>query len=316
MAHVDADEKLIRGKVVYFGPSQSGKTANLRHLSRKMARGELMSLTAEGCEWDYLPVDLGFVGGIATSFKLYTVPGLARGHPARGAVIAAADGIIFVADSSPDRLEANIESFEELRIEIIDHDLDPELIPIVVQYNKRDLPDALDPDVLNDALLGRRNLPVLLASAIDGSGVYPTLDKSLSLVFARLRKAYGTNRPAPAPQATGAPERREAGPNYAELESRVRALEVVVEDFRAVMDLERRRRNAPPRDEDEASQMDLLRREVAMLRSEMHRSLDDLRAEKEDKTSASEPSADEAPGDDKPEPEDLLSRALEAFMGE
>src|SRR5512137_1657456 len=147
MAHIDTKKRLIQGKIVYYGPGLCGKTTNLEHINKTVPNAkDMMSLSTEGDRtifFDYLPMDLGQIRGISTLFKVYTVPGQVRYNQTRKMVLKNVDGVVFVADSQPGALDANLESLENLYENLQDIGVNPDEIPLVLQYNKRDLPNVL-----------------------------------------------------------------------------------------------------------------------------------------------------------------------------
>lgn len=186
----------ITAKVVYFGPGRSGKTTNLQRIHAALPedrRGPIVSLATEGDRtlfFDYLPLDLGEVSGYRTKFQLYTVPGQIYYDATRRLVLQGADGVVFVADSRSDRQEGNVESFRNLQETLLDQDVDPRTLPLCLQYNKRDLPDAVARDEL-EAALNFRGLPAFEASAAEGWGVLETLRGIGSLVIRRIGGKVG-----------------------------------------------------------------------------------------------------------------------------
>jgi signal recognition particle receptor subunit beta len=148
----------INCKLVYYGPGLGGKTTNLEHIFSKLApdtRGKMVSLATETERtlfFDFLPVDLGTIRGFKTRFHLYTVPGQVYYNASRKLILKGVDGIIFVADSQMERMEANIESMQNLYDNMAEYGYDLTKIPFAVQYNKRDLPNAAPVMTLQDAL--------------------------------------------------------------------------------------------------------------------------------------------------------------------
>jgi signal recognition particle receptor subunit beta len=181
----------IQCKVVFYGPGQCGKTSNVQYIHRHSpedARGRLLSVaTAQELTlfFDFLPLDFGLVHGFRIRFQLYTVPGQIRYERTRQAVLSGVDGVVFVADSRRDRLEENYASVIELEANM--HALGKNLaeFPLVMQWNKRDLPDALSVPVL-ERYLNRRGAQSFEAVAAQGQGVFPTLRAICKLVMARL----------------------------------------------------------------------------------------------------------------------------------
>jgi CheY-like chemotaxis protein/signal recognition particle receptor subunit beta len=188
--------KEVTAKIVYYGPGLCGKTTNLQwvheHVAFK-AKGKMLSLATEADRtlfFDFLPVELGTIRGMRTRVQMYTVPGQVFYDATRKMVLKGADAVVFVADSQEAVLDANLESFESLRRNLIANDLDPKL-PLVIQYNKRDLATALPVAVLN-ARLNPRNLPNFEAVAVKGIGVEDTLKGVTKILFKALSDFYGT----------------------------------------------------------------------------------------------------------------------------
>ncbi len=165
-------------KIVYYGPPMAGKTTNLEQLQRMIApqhRSELLSLDTEGDRtlfFDLMQVSLGKVGGLAPRISLYTVPGQVRYQHLRSMVLRGADGVVFVADSDANRLEENRALWQQMLRHLASHGLQD--IPIVVQANKRDLPNALALDELREALHLPEEIPMFPAQASRGLGVRET----------------------------------------------------------------------------------------------------------------------------------------------
>ncbi len=171
--------KEITSKIVYYGPGLGGKTTNLQFIHEQMnpdTRGKLLSLATESDRtlfFDFLPVNLGMIRGFTVRFQLYTVPGQVYYNATRKLVIKGADALVFVADSQREMLEKNLESLENMKENLIINDLDPETTPLVMQYNKRDLPDIMDVDELHRQL-SYRDVPFNAAVALTGEGVLET----------------------------------------------------------------------------------------------------------------------------------------------
>jgi signal recognition particle receptor subunit beta len=148
----------INCKIVYYGPGLGGKTTNLEHIYEKVSpstRGKLISLATETERtlfFDFLPVDLGTIRGFRTRFHLYTVPGQVYYNASRKLILRGVDGVVFVADSQAGRAEANVEAMQNLYDNLSEHGYDLTQLPFVIQYNKRDLPDAA-PTAELDAML-------------------------------------------------------------------------------------------------------------------------------------------------------------------
>lgn len=173
-------EKVLYVKIVYYGPGLSGKTTNLESIHRLTdpdGKQPLVSLRTEGDRtlfFDLLPFDLGQLSGYDVRLKVYTVPGQVQYDITRRQVLAGADGIVFVADSQPAQLDANIQMIKYLKSNLRMNGLDPNTIPLVFQWNKRDLPAALPPEELARELNYRADAPALTAVAPDGTGVLET----------------------------------------------------------------------------------------------------------------------------------------------
>ena len=170
-------------KIVYYGPGLSGKTTNIQkvhELTPPERKGDLTSIKTEGDRtlfFDFMSLDLGKVAGMDTRFQLYTVPGQVQYNATRRLVLRGADGLVFVADSQFERLRENVESFRNLEANLREYESTLDEIPYVLQYNKRDLPN-LAPLAYLEFVLNRRasRVPFFEASAIDGKGVFDTLN--------------------------------------------------------------------------------------------------------------------------------------------
>lgn len=179
MAFFNYVTKEITLKVVYYGPGLSGKTTNLQHLYSVLdssSRGKFISLSTESDRtlfFDFLPVELGKIRDFSVRFQLYTVPGQIRYNATRKLVLKGADAVVFVADSQRDMREQNMESFMNMRENLLSNNLDPDDIPVVLQYNKRDLPNVLSLDELA-ADLNKKDYQSLEAVAVKGHGVQET----------------------------------------------------------------------------------------------------------------------------------------------
>ena len=193
MPVVNYASREITCKIVYYGPGRSGKTTNLQYIHRRVPadrRGEMMSLATHGDRtlfFDFLPLDLGTISGFTTRFQLYTVPGQVYYRSTRRLVLQGADGVVFVADSQRRQLEENVESYRDLHEALAEQGIDARGVPIVLQYNKQDLPPELvsSPDEL-DQLLNFRGAPSFPADALAGRGVFETLRRASELVLRRL----------------------------------------------------------------------------------------------------------------------------------
>jgi signal recognition particle receptor subunit beta len=183
----------ITCKIVYYGPGRSGKTTNLHYIYSQVPddrKGKMVSLATQTDRtlfFDFLPLDLGSISGFTTKFQLYTVPGQVYYQTTRRLVLQGADGVVFVADSQARQLAENIESFQDLHANLSDEGIDPRAMPLVVQYNKQDLPGELILPVpeLSDAI-NFRGAPEFSADALHGPGVFETLRGISELVLRRL----------------------------------------------------------------------------------------------------------------------------------
>jgi hypothetical protein len=183
----------INCKIVYYGAGLGGKTTNLRWIFDQtvgQAGGKMISLATETDRtlfFDFLPLDLGSIRGFKTRFHLYTVPGQIFYDASRKLILRGVDGVILVADSQAERLDANLEALENLMENLKDQKHDFMKIPYVLQLNKRDLPNALPVETLKKELL-RKNEPVLEAVAYKGLGVFETLKSCGRMVISELKK--------------------------------------------------------------------------------------------------------------------------------
>src|SRR6202161_4163640 len=170
----------INCKLVYYGPGLGGKTANLQWIydhTGQNQKGKMVSLATETDRtlfFDFLPLDLGTVRGFKTRFHLYTVPGQVFYDASRTLILRGVDGVVFVADSQEERMDANIEALDNLQENLSEHGYDFQKVPYVLQLNKRDLPNVLPVDDLKGELM-KRNEPVFEAVAYQGQGVFETL---------------------------------------------------------------------------------------------------------------------------------------------
>jgi signal recognition particle receptor subunit beta len=191
MALINVAAREIHCKVVYYGPGMCGKTTNLQYIHAQVPRdvkGDLLSIATETERtlfFDFLPLDLGKVRGFQTRFHLYTVPGQILYERTRVAVLNGSDGVVFVADSARDKLEENVRSLKELAGNITRQNKDFRGFPIVLQYNKRDLPNALSVGVLDKYLNGLK-WARFESIASTGVGVFDTLKAISKLVISRL----------------------------------------------------------------------------------------------------------------------------------
>lgn len=193
MSFINYAAREINCKLVYYGPGLCGKTTNLQFIYSKVepsTKGKLISLATETERtlfFDFLPLELGSIRGFKTRFHLYTVPGQVFYDASRKLILRGADGVIFVADSQIERMESNIESLENLEGNLTDQNMKLEALPFVLQYNKRDLPNAVPVEELQ-AALNARNVLWFEACAPKGVGVFETLKGVAKLVLNELKK--------------------------------------------------------------------------------------------------------------------------------
>lgn len=192
MSFVNYQTKEVNCKIVYYGPGMGGKTTNIQYVYKKTtgdARGDMISLSTENERtlfFDFLPLDLGEIRGFKTRFHLYTVPGQVFYEASRKLILRGVDGIIFVADSQVERMEANIESYKGMEKNLIEQGYDLDKLPIVMQWNKRDLPNVVSIEELENKL-NPRKVPSFESIAIDGVGVFDSLKSISKLVLMNLK---------------------------------------------------------------------------------------------------------------------------------
>ena len=196
MVLFNAATKELTAKIVYYGPGLCGKTTNLQHIYDSLpqdGRGKMLSLATQTDRtlfFDFLPIELGTIRGMKTRIQLYTVPGQVFYDATRKLVLRGADAVVFVADSQAPALESNRESFQNLIDNLRDQGADIEKLPHVLQWNKRDTPNALPIEVL-DRELNRYGCPTFEACAMRGEGVRETLTGVARLVLKHLSEKYG-----------------------------------------------------------------------------------------------------------------------------
>jgi signal recognition particle receptor subunit beta len=201
MPVVNYTAREITCKIVYCGPGRSGKTTNLQYIHARVPadrRGQILSLATHGDRtlfFDFLPLDLGTISGFATRFQLYTVPGQVYYRSTRRLVLQGADGLVFVADSQRQQLDDNMESLRDLHEVLAEQGVDARMLPLVLQYNKQDLP----PEMIFgagelDVALNFRAVPSFPADALGGGGVFETLRRISELVLRRLSAPDGSRR--------------------------------------------------------------------------------------------------------------------------
>lgn len=193
MTFINYASREINCKIVYYGPGLCGKTTNLQYIydsTAPQAKGKLISLATETDRtlfFDFMPLELGTVRGFKTRFHLYTVPGQVYYDASRKLILKGVDGVVFVADSQEDRMDANIESLYNLEENLQTQGYDLNAIPYVLQLNKRDLPNVTPIDELSGEL-ARKGEPVFEAVATNGTGVFDTLKAVAKQVLTELRK--------------------------------------------------------------------------------------------------------------------------------
>jgi mutual gliding-motility protein MglA len=193
MSFINYMAREINCKIVYYGPGLCGKTTNLQYIYEKTnptAKGKMISLATETERtlfFDFLPIALGEIRGFKTRFHLYTVPGQVFYDASRKLILKGVDGVIFVADSQIERLEANQESVDNLRQNLAEQGYVLDKLPYVMQYNKRDLPNTVPVEELRE-LLNPTRVPEYEASARTGPGVFETLKAVSKLVLNELKR--------------------------------------------------------------------------------------------------------------------------------
>lgn len=194
MAYINYVTKNLAIKIVYYGPGLSGKTTNLRYIYYKLDpayRGDLICLetdTERTIFFDLLPIKAGLIGDFKVHFQLMTVPGQVFYEASRKSVLKGADGLVFVADSQVPLLDANLESFDGLRRNLLENNMDLNQMPLVFQYNKRDLENLIPVETFNN-LLNPHGCPYVESSALNGWGVFETLHEIAKLTVPRVKEA-------------------------------------------------------------------------------------------------------------------------------
>lgn len=245
MAVFNSSTRELVLKIVYYGPALCGKTTNLEYVYSQMPedkKGKMLSLATESDRtlfFDFLPLDLGKIQGWNLRIQLYTVPGQVFYDATRRLVLKGADGIVFVADSQRELLEANVESLKNMKENLRANGLDYQTIPLVFQYNKRDLKDILPVEELNNAL-NERNVPYFEAIAIQGKGVMETLKEITRLTISAIQHRITGEKAVPAePVQT---ERTEAETReletVAETEEEQESFESLPESYDQIEELE------------------------------------------------------------------------------
>ncbi len=225
MAIFNYKKREISAKIVFYGPALCGKTTNVQYIHQKLnprQRGELVSLATDADRtlfFDFLPIELENVGGFKTRFQIYTVPGQVYYNSTRKAVLTGVDGVIFVADSQTSMKTENLESFNNLIENLKYYNRDLSQLPLILQYNKRDLDDIMSIEEL-DQLFNQPHLPSYAASAVTGNGVLQTLTACCKQVLQDLKNkskrteqdaSIGSRLQSPAPHTNSAPPAQEIG---------------------------------------------------------------------------------------------------------
>ena len=180
MSFVNYISKEINCKIVYYGPGLGGKTTNIQYIYKKTSgdhKGQVISLNSDNERtlfFDFLPLNLGEIRGFKTRFHLYTVPGQVFYEASRKLVLRGVDGLIFVADSQVEKLEENLKSLASLEANLAEQGYDINTIPLVMQWNKRDLSNVMSEEDMNEKL-NKWNVPAFSSTAISGEGVFETL---------------------------------------------------------------------------------------------------------------------------------------------
>ena len=193
MSTINFAAREINCKIVYYGAGLGGKTTNLQYIFDKTSekqKGKMISLATETDRtlfFDFLPLDLGTVRGFKTRIHLYTVPGQVFYDASRKLILRGVDGVVFVADSQEERMDANTEALDNLQENLKEHGYDFTRIPYVLQLNKRDLPNAMPVDTLKRELW-KKDEPVVEAVAFQGQGVFETLKAVAKLVLVELKQ--------------------------------------------------------------------------------------------------------------------------------
>ena len=193
MSFINYASREINCKIVYYGPGLCGKTTNLQYIYNKTAdgaKGKMISLATETERtlfFDFLPLELGEIRGFKTRFHLYTVPGQVFYDASRKLILKGVDGVVYVADSQEERMDANVESLDNLRNNLEEQGYDLDKLPYVVQYNKRDLANLVPVEELRREL-NPTGVPDFEACAVTGEGVFETLKAVAKLVLTDLKK--------------------------------------------------------------------------------------------------------------------------------
>lgn len=200
MAFFNLKKREMQAKIVYYGPGRCGKTSNLQYIFSKLReqiKSNMVSVKTEGdCTlfFDYMPIDLGKVNGFDVKVQMYTVPGQVKYESTRKLVLKGADGVVFVADSREERRKKNMISLKSLQDNLKFYNQNIFKVPLVLQYNKRDLKGSdipiLDIDTLQSDLNRQLKVPFFEASAVKGEEVIPTMRKIINLTIASLEDQF------------------------------------------------------------------------------------------------------------------------------
>jgi hypothetical protein len=204
MAIFNIKKREIECKVVYYGPGRCGKTTNLEHIFKaykKQVEGEMVSINTEGDRtlfFDFLPMELGKIKGCDVRVQLFTVPGQVQYSSTRKLVLKGVDGVVFVADSLDVRREKNMTSLKDLQKNLKEYGLNIFKIPLVIQYNKRDLQDeglpVMSVEKMEKDLNRQLKVPSFAASAVSGDGVGKTLQECMKLTLQALHRQFNWSK--------------------------------------------------------------------------------------------------------------------------
>ncbi len=216
MVSINYATREVTCKIVYYGPGLSGKTTNLIYVHEKVpssTKGKMISLATEADRtlyFDFLPINIGQINGFTAKFQLYTVPGQVYYNATRKLVLRGVDGLVFVADSQADKMDENIESLTNLKENLAEYGYDYKDMPIVIQYNKQDLPGVLSIEEL-ETKLNTENWKSFKGEAVKGTGVFVTLKMIINLVLAKAQTA-GSSKPPKFSTQTEEPQSEAAPP--------------------------------------------------------------------------------------------------------
>ena len=216
MVSINYATREVTCKIVYYGPGLSGKTTNLIYVHEKVpssTKGKMISLATEADRtlyFDFLPINIGQINGFTAKFQLYTVPGQVYYNATRKLVLRGVDGLVFVADSQADKMDENIESLTNLKENLAEYGYDYKDMPIVIQYNKQDLPGVLSIEEL-ETKLNTENWKSFKGEAVKGTGVFDTLKMIIKLVLAKAQTS-GSNKPQKLSTQTEEPQSEAAPP--------------------------------------------------------------------------------------------------------